>query len=126
LATGHPRGYLALPSLSGPAYRGLKRASVRLQVEPLGGKTVQDIVDGIVAGGLTNAVAESSGNYNIRVDLPIDQLAARTTDDKVVFDFVDVPTYREANKKNYTTNAVVKAVTWDPIIERKGLMLLFR
>lgn len=120
------RGYIELPQISARKLERMKRASVYLKLEPQGSKTVQNLVDGIVAGGLTNAMAVAEDGYNVRVDLPVDQLAAQCTTDCVVFDFTDVPGFVEASQNRVTTNAVIKAVRWAPDIASVGMMLLVR
>ena len=114
LTTARPRGWLALPKFK--AYKlqegRYKRISVRLGLEaPADGALDLDgIVGRLQAAGHDGARKdESVSGYNVRVDLPVGELAADVETDKVLFDFVSCETYGQAaGSQAMTTNALIR------------------
>jgi hypothetical protein len=65
--------------------------------------------------------------YNVRVDLPIDELMANTTDDKIVMDFVSCDRCPQAaGLQPMVTNALIRAVSCEKEPRVRGMRLSIR
>ena len=117
LAQPKPRGWLQLPSFTAREVDPgkMKRISVRLDlVAPEGGELDLDgVVEKMRTEGGQDAYKDSNvAGYNVRVDLPINELMANTTDDKIVMDFVVCDLYSQAaGVQPMMTNALIRAAT---------------
>lgn len=132
LAEAKPRAWLPLPKFSEKQLdtNRTERISVRLQlVAPADGTLdLARIVAKMKANGQDGAVVDDSvAPYNVRVDLPMDELAANVTTDNVIMDFVDCESYNYAcGVQPMVTNALIKAATCEVAKIPRGLMLILR
>lgn len=132
LETPRPRAWLPLPRFTAKQVNPLKteRVSVRLQLVAPESGTLD--LDGIVAkmcaeGGQQAYADDSVAGYNVRVDLPMDELAADTADDSIVMDFVQIDNYLQANGTlPCQTNALIRAATCECVKIPIGGVLIFR
>ena len=130
LAQPKPRAWLQLPSFTAKQIdiRKTERVSVRLDlIAPEGGSLD---LDGVVAkmreeGGQNAYADDSVAGYNVRVDLPMNELAAGTGDDKIIMDFVSCETYGQAfGAQPMTTNALIRAATCETVSKQHGFILI--
>jgi hypothetical protein len=126
LETPVVRGYLSLPALAVRDIRNMKYGRVRFAVVPGTGETLQSIVDGFKANGYPGSVVEADGIYNVALVIPTERLVAGISTDKILFDFVEYPTYNAAKTKAPTIRATISAVKWDPRIDPPATMLYIR
>lgn len=132
LETARPRGWLALPMFKARQLNPgrVKRVSVRLGLEaPEGGALDLDgIVSRLKAAGHDGASKDESVEcYNVRVDLPVDELAANVETDKVLFDFVSCETFGQAvGAQPMTTNALIRAATVEYAKVERGLCVIVK
>ena len=132
LVTPRPRAWLPLPEFSARQLTPVKtkRISVRLDiVAPESGTLDLDrVLKNMRENGWPEASTdESVAGYNVRVDLPLDELQANTQTDSVVMDFVEVNDYQQANGLvPFTTNALIRAATCETIPIIRGMEIKFR
>ena len=63
----------------------------------------------------------------MRVDLPVDELAANVETDKVLFDFVSCETFGQAvGAQPMTTNALIRAATVEYVKVERGLCVIVK
>ena len=131
LVTPRPRAWLPLPEFSAKHLNTNKtqRVSVRLDlVAPESGTLDLDkVVKNMRENGWPETSADGSvAGYNVRVDLPMDELSANTADDSVVMDFVEVNDYPQANGLvPFTTNALIRAATCEIVPIPRGFIITF-
>jgi len=132
LATARPRAWLQLPTFTARQLdtNRTERISVRMKLEaPEDGtldlaKVVKDMQDN---GHPTACADDSVAGYNVRLDLPLDELKAGTTDDRIVMDFVSCETYAQAaGALPLTTNALIRAATCEHVRIVHATTLFFR
>jgi len=101
-----PMGHVEVSNLS--TYR-LIELNVRLAVQA-GAKTVDEVVADMVAAGYTNSVVETEGDYNVKLVIPAEDVADRTSAPVSFFawDFTALPSV--TNVAAVVTNATVTAV----------------
>jgi hypothetical protein len=129
LAQPKPRAWLQLPSFTARQIDNnhAERVSVRLDLAAPEGGSLD--LDGVVAkmrseGGQDAYADDSVAGYNVRVDLPMDELAAGVANDKIVMDFVSCELYPQAaGITPMTTNALIRAATCETLM--KGMVLIF-
>ncbi len=132
LETARPRGWLALPKFNAKQLtpERVKRVSLRLGLDaPEGGSLDLDgIVSRLKAAGHEGACKdESVEGYNVRVDLPVSELAANVETDKAIFDFVSCETYEQAfGTQALTTNALIRITTVEYVKVESGLCVIIR
>ena len=132
LAAPRPRGWLALPKFKARQLdpERVRRISLRLGLEaPEGGALDLDgIVSRLKAAGHDGACKDDSvESYNVRVDLPVDELAANVETDKALFDFVSCETFGQAvGAQPMTTNALIRAATVEYVKVERGLSLIVK
>ena len=132
LAAPRPRGWLALPKFKARQLdpERVRRISLRLGLEaPEGGALDLDgIVSRLKAAGHDGACKDDSVEcYNVRVDLPVDELAANVETDKALFDFVSCETFGQAvGAQSMTTNALIRAATVEYVKVERGLSLIVK
>lgn len=132
LAEARPRGWLALPAFTARQLRPdrVRRVSVRLGLEaPADGALDLDgVVARLKAAGHDTARADSEvAGYNVRIDLPTDELAAGVTTDKVLLDFVSCETLGQAvGAQAMTTNALVRVATVEYVKIDRGACLIVK
>lgn len=112
------KGWVRVPTYSGK----LLRLSVRLQVSPQNGKTLEDIVAGMVGAGYAGAKVTSADS--ITVPIPINTYAKNPAGNKLLFNFSEVEGIDEAASNTQTVFAHIQKVTFLP--EKPGLLLIFR
>ena len=89
-------------------------------------------LDGIVsrlqAAGHDGACKdESVAGYNVRVDLPVGELAANVETDKVLFDFVSCETLGQAvGAQAMTTNALIRVAKVEHVKVERGICVIIR
>ncbi|MGN0833943.1 MAG: hypothetical protein ACI4RD_09900 [Kiritimatiellia bacterium] len=117
LATARPRGWLQLPKFTARQLdrERYERISVWLKLEAPeeGAFDLADVVRTIQQNGYENAcVDESRAGYNVRIDLPMEELAAGVTDDVIIMDFVACDTYAQAvGAQPVATRALIRAAS---------------
>lgn len=132
LAQPKPRAWLQLPKFTAHEVdpSKMKRVSLRLDlVAPEGGELdLDNVVEKMRTEGGQEAYKDSKvAGYNVRVDLPIDELMANTTDDKIVMDFVSCDRFPQAaGLQPMVTNALIRAVTCEKEPRVCGMMLFIR
>jgi hypothetical protein len=132
LAQPKPRAWLPLPTFTAREVDPdkMKRVSVRLDlVAPEGGELDLDgVVERMRTEGGQDAYADSTvAGYNVRVDLPIEELAANVANDKIVMDFVSCDLYPQAaGLQPMTTNALIRAATCEKVKRVRGLRMSIR
>ena len=132
LAAPRPRGWLALPKFKARQLdpERVRRISLRLGLEaPEGGALDLDgIVSRLQAAGHDGACKDDSVEcYNVRVDLPVDELAANVETDKALFDFVSCETFGQAvGAQSMTTNALIRAATVEYVKVERGLCVIVK
>lgn len=132
LAAPRPRGWLALPKFEARQLdpERVRRISLRLGLEaPEGGALDLDgIVSRLKAAGHDGACKDDAVEcYNVRVDLPVDELAANVETDKVLFDFVFCETFGQAvGAQPMTTNALIRAATVEYVKVERGLSVIVK
>lgn len=106
------------------------RISVRLALEAPNGQDldVDGLVAKMVAQGQPGAVADDSiPPYNVRIDLPQDELAVGESSDRVVMDFVEIETYPQAaGCVPPLTNALIRAVWCETKKIERGCAVIIR
>ena len=132
LAQPKPRAWLQLPKFTAREVSPskMKRVSLRLDlVAPEGGELdLDNVVEKMRTEGGQEAYKDSKvAGYNVRVDLPIDELMANTTDDKIVMDFVSCDRFPQAaGLQPMVTNALIRAVTCEKEPRVRGMRLSIR
>ena len=132
LAEARPRGWLALPKFKARQLKPerVRRISVRLGLEaPADGALDLDgIVSRLQAAGHDGACKdESVAGYNVRVDLPVGELAANVETDKVLFDFVSCETLGQAvGAQAMTTNALIRVAKVEHVKVERGICVIIR
>lgn len=132
LAAARPRAWLPLPPFTARQLdtNRTERISVRLMLEPPAGGTLDldAVVKGMRAAGHAGARADDAvAGYNVRVDLPLDDLEAGATDTRALLDFVSCETYGQAcGAQPMTTNALVRAATCEYVKRVRGVVVIFR
>ena len=132
LDVARPRGWLALPKFKARQLKPehVRRISVRLGLEaPEGGALDLDgIVSRLKAAGHDGACKDESVEcYNVRVDLPLEDLAANVETDKVLLDFVSCETLGQAvGAQAMTTNALIRVATVEHVKVERGLCVIVK
>lgn len=132
LAAARPRAWLPLPSFTARQLdtNRTERISVRLMLEPPANGTLDldAVVKGMRGAGHAGACADNAvAGYNVRVDLPLDELEADATDTRAILDFVSCETYGQAcGAQPMTTNALIRAATCEYVKRMNGTVIIFR
>lgn len=132
LAAARPRAWLPLPSFTARQLdtNRTERISVRLMLEPPANGTLDldAVVRGMRAAGHVGTYADDTvAGYNVRVDLPFDELETDATDTRAILDFVSCETYGQAcGAQPMTTNALIRAATCEYVKRVNGTVVIFR
>ncbi len=118
-ATGVALGWVAIPKVKSV----VSRYDVLMRLEPQGDATLDGLVADINRGGYA-AEKLASGDYNVKVSLPVERLGVGRTDRKVIFDFTSYDNAYDVHEGRARANAVVKALRLDR--PKSGLLLLLR
>lgn len=128
-----PRAWFALPAFTDRMLNTNKyeRISLRLDLVPQGDATLESLVAEMKANGQEGAVVESGTvgghDYNVRVDLPVEELGVNAANDSIVMDFVKVDTYPQACQAvPFQTNALIRAACCDMKKIERGAMMILR
>ncbi len=132
LAVPVPRAWYRLPAFQKRHLdpNRYSRVSVRLALEAPNGQgiDVDALVSKMVAQGQPGAVADDSiPPYNVRIDLPQDELVFGESKDRVVMDFVEIETYPQAaGCVPPVTNALIRAVWCETRKIERGCAVIIR
>lgn len=130
LATPVPRAWLPLPKFTARQLdtNRTERISVHLDLAPQGDATLDSLIAEMKANGHETACADDSvDGYNVRVDLPMDELAVDAANDSIVMDFVKVDTYAQAcGTLPFQTNALIRAASCEVKKVDRGIVLIVR
>ena len=132
LEVARPRGWLALPKFKARQVNPecVRRISLRLGLEAPADGTLD--LDGIVsrlqaAGHDSACKDETVTGYNVRIDLPLEDLAANVETDKVLLDFVSCETLGQAvGAQAMTTNALIRVATVEHVKVERGLCVIVK
>ena len=125
-----PRAWFALPAFTARMLNTNKyeRIFLRLALEPQGDATLESLVADMKAAGQDGVVLDDEVSpYNVRVDLPVEELAVNAANDSIVMDFVKVDTYAQAKGLvPFQTNALIRAVCCETKKIECGSLVIIR
>lgn len=132
LSVPKPRAWLQLPQCAKREVdpKRMVRVSVRLGlVAPEGGSLdIAEVVRKMREEGEQDAYADDGvEGYNVRVDLPLNELKADTADDRVVMDFVTCDSYAHVSGvAPMVTNALIRVAACEKVKKEIGMRLILK